>query len=140
MKKLLILIICLVIGFGLGYYFTKENKKKEKEKSDALAFIITDVSKNCLSNGIHVYYNDKYEVYKAFYVDGEKMKPIRTGNYNYDINKIIDNIDSYTKDNDTYMNYNIKIKDDNHVVAMQGNKELREFMDSIDGDKLLWCE
>ena len=140
MKKIIIFIICLGIGFGLGYYLTKNNQVKEKEKSDALAFIITDVSKNCLSNGIHVYYNDKYEVYKAYYLNGQKMVPIRTGTYNYDINKIIDNIDNYTKDEERYLNYNIKINDENHIVAMKGNKEIREFMDSINGDELLWCE
>ena len=140
MKKALIVIICLGIGFGIGYYLTKHNQVKEREKSDSLAFIITDVSKNCLSNGIYVYYNDKYEVYKAYYIDGEKMKPIREGTYDYDINKIIENIDNYKRDDGYYMNYNVKINDKDHVVAMQGNKELREFMDSINGDELLWCQ
>lgn len=142
MKKALIIILSFIIGYVIGFSITHFIilKGTTTEKSNTLAFTIADVSKNCLSNSIHVYYDNKYEVYKAYYTNGQKMTPIRTGTYDYDINKILKNISNYKSDEVAYINYKIKINDKEYIVSQREKNELREFIDSINGDELLWCE
>ena len=118
----------------------KKEESIEKNTSHEKAFTISDVSKDCLSNSIYVYYDKKYEVYKAYYEEGNEIKPIRDGEYDYDINKIINNIKDYGSDKNNYINYKVTIGDKSYVVSQTEKNELREFMDSINGDSLLWCE
>ena len=136
MKKKLLIIILLVISITL----VGCNKKPKNTKEHKEALIISDISKKCMSNSIHVYYDKKYDVYKAYYSENEEQKPIRTGEYNYDITKIINNIEKYSPDNKNGINYNITINKKKYIVSQSEKNELREFMDSIDGDSLLWCE
>ena len=52
----------------------------------------------------------------------------------------IKNISNYKSDEVAYINYKIKINDKEYIVSQREKNELREFIDSINGDELLWCE
>lgn len=138
MKRILFIIMIMLSSFVNKLNPTNVNQLPKDKTGEA--FVITDVSKDCLSNSIHIFYEDKYEVFKSYYINDEEIKPIREGKYNYDITKIINNIENYNSDKENYMNYQISINGKKYLVAHGEKNELREFMDSINGDTLLWCE
>ena len=134
-----IYLIFLVIVFGL--YFTKVyfEEKNNTNEPDKLLFTVNDVSKKCYSNTLYVYNNGKYEIIGMSYND-EEPNIIKTGSYNYDIEKVMHTLDNNTCDNETYFNYRVLIDEETaYCIGINSDHELNKFIKSLDEKNLFWC-
>ena len=139
-KIYLILLIILVVLI-LGFYILNDKDKKEHSHNgeETLLFTVTDVSKTCLSNGLKVYNNNKYELIKGAVPEGEDNL-IKTGTYNYDIDKLTVSFNDDTCDMENYLNYNVILESgESYCISMIADTELNKFLESLNEDNLFWC-
>lgn len=135
-------LIFLAVTFVL--YFTKiyieEKNYNETHKEDVLLFTVEDVSKKCYSNSLKVYSNGKYEIVGISY-DGEEPNIIKTGLYDYDIDKVMNTLDDKTCDNESYLNYQVTVNESkSYCIGMNSNHNLNNFLKSLNEEKLFWCQ
>jgi len=144
LEKYLLLVIILV-GTIVGIYFVREYMKKKNDKpsttptENILLFTVTDTSKKCLSNSLYVYSNNKYEIIKGAVLDN-KDNLIKTGTYNYDINKLIDSFNDDSCDTENYFNYKVILESgESYCISMIDDTELNKFLESLNEENLFWC-
>ncbi len=88
-----------------------------------LAYTITYSGINCLTPTLYLYNDSTYEYYYTFSEGDKKLAP-KTGTYNYDFTKIINNIDKY--ENNHIGMFNIKDEKGNNYITYGNNIELQE--------------
>lgn len=93
-----------------------------------LKYTITYHGLNCQTPILYLYNDNTYEYYYTFSTNNEKLNP-KTGTYNYDITKIINNIDKYKED--PTGPYSIKENNGKSYSTYITNIELQEFLKSI---------
>lgn len=101
--------------------------KADKEK--IIEFTITYKGINCPTPTLYLYSDNTYEYYYTFTSEGNELIP-KTGKYNYDITKIIKNVDKY-EEND-FGEYYIKDKQGKEYVILNTNIHLQELLNSLD--------
>lgn len=84
---------------------------------------------NCMTPILRLYDNYTYEYYYTYTVNEQKELIPKVGSYNYDIKSIIDNIDKHERSK--YASYIIEDSLNNKYVTSSSNKELKEFLESI---------
>ena len=84
---------------------------------------------NCPTPTLYLYSDNTYEYYYTFGTDNEKLIP-KTGTFNYDITKIINNIDKYEENN--FGPYSIKEENGKNYTTYNTNTELQELLTSLD--------
>lgn len=94
-----------------------------------LMYTITYHGLNCETPILYLYSDNTYEYYYTFSTNNEKLNA-KTGTYNYDITKIINNIDKYKEDSTGP--YSIKDANGTNYSTYITNIELKEFLSSID--------
>ncbi len=99
------------------------------EDEAKLSYTISYIGINCPTPTLYLYSDNTYEYFYTFGIDNEKLIP-KTGIYNYDITKIINNIKKY-KENPTGPYY-IKDSNGNKYKTYITNVELQEFLKSLD--------
>lgn len=124
--KKVIVVVCLLLLAVLAcvFFYTKKDSSTERE----LLYTIKYDGIDCMTPEIYLYDDNTYEFYYTYAMEGIELVP-KTGKYNYDISKIINNIDKYGED--PAGPYIIKTKDDEQYITYGTNKELREFLDSL---------
>lgn len=140
-----LILVIVLIGIIIGLYFVKRNNKTNDDKpsqtqtEDVLLFTVRDVSKNCISNGLKVYNNNKYEIIKGAWMEGESNL-IKTGTYNYDIEKLMDRFNDDTCDMEHYFNYQVTLESgESYCISMMEDTELNNFLESLNEENLFWC-
>ena len=138
--KFILIWIIVVVGLYISKsyidYKSKDNNVSTEEK---LLFTVTDVSKNCFSNGLKVYNNNKYEIIKGAVPVGESNL-IKTGTYNYDIDKLIASFNDDTCDMENYFNYQVTLESgEKYCISMMEDTELNKFLNSLNEENLFWC-
>ena len=94
-----------------------------------LSFIISYNGINCETPILRLYDDNTYEYFYTMSFDDKPLIP-KMGTYNYDISKIIDNIDKYEENQ--FGPYSIIDADGNSYTTYNSNVELNEFLNSID--------
>lgn len=92
-----------------------------------LLYTITYNGINCPTPTLYLYSDNTYEYYYTFGYGNKKLTPI-TGEYNYDMNKLIENINNYKPD--SIGPYNIKTETRTYTTYST-NEELKELLDTI---------
>lgn len=140
----LILVIVLA-GIIIGLYLVKGNTENndaqpsQTQTDDILLFTVADVSKNCISNGLKVYNNNKYEIIKGAWMEGESNL-IKTGTYNYNVEKLMDSFNDDTCDMEHYFNYQVTLESgESYCISMMEDTELNNFLESLNEENLFWC-
>lgn len=143
--KICLILVIILSGIIVGLYFVKGNTENEEDKpsptqtEDVLLFTVADVSKNCFSNGLKVYNNNKYEIIKGTVPVGEDNL-IKTGTYNYDINKLMTSFNNDTCDMDNYFNYQVTLESgESYCISIIEDTELNKFLESLNEENLFWC-
>lgn len=132
-------LIFLMIVFGI--YFTKRyiEEKTNSNEPNKLLFTVNDDSKKCYSNTLYVYNNGKYEIVGINY-NNDEPNIIKTGNYNYNIEKVMNMFDDKTCDNENYLNYRITIDENtSYCIGINSTHELNKFIESLNEENLFWC-
>ena len=142
--KIYLIIIIILAGIVFGIFLLNNSNKNRKEnsydKKEQLLFTVSDVSKNCPSNGLKVYNNNKYELVKGATTIGESNL-IKTGTYNYDIDKVINSFNDDSCDMERYLNYRVTLQSgESYCISMTETTELNNFLKSLNEDSLFWCE
>ena len=99
------------------------------ESKTKLTYTISYNGINCPTPTLYLYSDNTYEYYYTFDTDNEKLIP-KTGTYNYDITKIINNIDKYEEN--SFGPYSIKEENGKNYTTYNTNTELQELLTSID--------
>ena len=99
------------------------------ESEAKLTYTISYNGINCPTPILYLYSDNTYEYYYTFGTDNEKLIP-KTGTYNYDITKIINNIDKYEENR--FGPYSIKEENGKNYTTYNTNTELQELLTSID--------
>ena len=99
------------------------------ENEVKLAYTISYSGMNCPTPTLYLYNDNTYKYYYTFSTDNEKLIP-KTGTYNYDIKKIINNIDKYEENN--FGTYSIKEENGKNYTTYNTNTELQELLTSLD--------
>ena len=109
--KIYLILLIVLVGIILGLYILKDKNKEENSHNgeQVLLFSVTDVSKKCFSNGLKVYSNNKYEIIKSAVPEGENNL-LKTGTYNYDIDKLLASFNDDTCDMENYFNYRVTLE------------------------------
>lgn len=84
---------------------------------------------NCPTPVLYLYSDNSYEFYYTFSTSEEELIP-KTGTYNYDITKIIKNIDKYEENK--FGPYTIKEVSGKDYITYNTNTELQEFLNTLD--------
>lgn len=138
-KIYLIFLVSVFILYFAKIYVEQKNYNENK-KDTVLLFTVNDVSKKCYSNSLKVYSNCKYEIVGISYDDNEP-NIIKTDLYNYDIDKVINALDNKTCDNDSLLNYEVVVdEDESYCIGINSNHELTKFIASLNEENLFWCE
>lgn len=138
-KIYLIFLVSVFILYFAKIYVEQKNYNENK-KDTVLLFTVNDVSKKCYSNSLKVYSNGKYEIVGISYGDNEP-NIIKTDLYNYDIDKVINALDNKTCDNDSLLNYEVVVdEDESYCIGINSNHELTKFIASLNEENLFWCE
>lgn len=98
------------------------------ENEVKLAYTISYSGMNCPTPTLYLYNDNTYKYYYTFSTDNEKLIP-KTGTYNYDIKKIINNIDKYEENN--FGTYSIKEENGKNYTTYNTNTELQELSTSL---------
>ena len=98
------------------------------ENEVKLAYTISYSGMNCPTPTLYLYNDNTYKYYYTFSTDNEKLIP-KTGTYNYDIKKIINNIDKYEENN--FGTYSIKEENGKNYTTYNTNTELQELLTSL---------
>lgn len=99
------------------------------ENEVKLAYTISYSGMNCPTPTLYLYNDNTYKYYYTFSTDNEKLIS-KTGTYNYDIKKIINNIDKYEENN--FGTYSIKEENGKNYTTYNTNTELQELLTSLD--------
>ena len=99
------------------------------ENEAKLSYIISYNGINCPTPTLYLYSDNTYEYYYTFGTDNKKLIP-KTGTYNYDITKIINNIDKYEENR--FGPYSIKEENGKDYTTYNTNTELQELLTSLD--------
>ena len=94
-----------------------------------LSYTITYNGIYCETPVLYLYNDNTYEYYNTFNSSDKPLKP-KTGTYDYDINKIINNIDKY--DENPAGPYYIEDFNKKSYVTYNSNVELMSFLKAID--------
>lgn len=126
-KIILILIFGIIIVIIVGLIpYIKYSKIEDEAK---LSYTISYNGINCPTPTLYLYSDNTYEYYYTFGTDNEKLIP-KTGTYNYDIKKIINNIDKYEEN--SFGPYSIKEENGKNYTTYNTNAELQELLSSLD--------
>lgn len=98
------------------------------EDEAKLTYTISYNGINCQTPILYLYSDNTYEYYYTFGTDNEKLIP-KTGTYNYDITKIINNIDKYEEN--SFGPYSIKEENGKNYTTYNTNTELQELLTSL---------
>lgn len=98
------------------------------ENEVKLAYTISYSGMNCPTPTLYLYNDNTYKYYYTFSTDNEKLI-LKTGTYNYDIKKIINNIDKYEENN--FGTYSIKEENGKNYTTYNTNTELQELLTSL---------
>ena len=98
------------------------------ENEARLSYTISYNGINCPTPTLYLYSDNTYEYYYTFGTDNEKLIP-KTGTYNYDIKKIISNIDNYEEN--SFGPYSIKEENGKSYTTYNTNNELQELLSSL---------
>lgn len=115
-KILIISIIILVIALVIIFI--------SKQK---LSYEITYNGINCPTPYVVFYENGTYKYYEHYGI-GEKSPKPSTGKYEYDMDKLIKNVNNYEEDRGGP--YTIKVSNGDEYTTYSSNKELRELLDT----------
>ena len=107
----------------------KESYFENIDKEVKLSYTINYYGINCPTSSLYLYSDNTYEYYYTFTSAVEKLIP-KTGTYNYDITKIINNNDKYEESN--YGLYLIEDSNGNEYDIYYTNMEMQEFLESLD--------
>ena len=135
------ILLIVLVGIILGFYILNGKDKEENSHNgeEVLLFTVTDVSKNCFSNGLKVYSNNKYEIIKGAVPEGESNL-LKTGTYNYDIDKLLASFNDNTCDMENYFNYRVTLESgESYCISMMADTELNKFLESLNEENLFWC-
>ena len=99
------------------------------ESKAKLTYTISYNGINCPTPTLYLYSDNTYEYYYTFGTDNEKLIP-KTGTFNYDITKIISNIDKYEEN--SFGPYLIKEENGKNYTTYNTNTELQELLTSLD--------
>ena len=99
------------------------------ESEAKLTYTISYNGINCPTPTLYLYSDNTYEYYYTFGTDNEKLIP-KTGTFNYDITKIISNIDKYEEN--SFGPYLIKEENGKNYTTYNTNTELQELLTSLD--------
>ena len=105
-----------------------ESYLKNIENEPKLSYTISYNGINCPTPILYLYSDNSYEYYYTFATDDQKLIP-KTGTYNYDITKIIKNIDKYKENN--FGPYTINDANGNNHTTYNTNTELKELLNSL---------
>lgn len=139
--KLCLILLVVLVGIIFGLYLLNDKDKEESSPNgeEVLLFTVTDVSKNCFSNGLNVYNNNKYEIIKGAVPEGESNL-LKTGTYNYDIDKLLASFNDDTCDMEHYFNYRVTLESgESYCISMMEDTELNKFLESLNEENLFWC-
>ena len=98
------------------------------EDEAKLSYTISYNGIDCPTPTLYLYSDNTYEYYYTFGTDNEKLIP-KTGTYNYDIMKIINNINKYEEN--SFGPYSIKEENGKSYTTYNTNSELQEFLSSL---------
>lgn len=98
------------------------------ESEAKLTYTISYNGIDCLTPTLYLYSDNTYEYYYTFGIDKEKLIP-KTGTFNYDITKVINNIDKYEEN--SFGPYSIKKENGKNYTTYKTNTELQELLTSI---------
>lgn len=107
----------------------KESYFENIDKEVKLSYTINYYGIKCPTSSLYLYSDNTYEYYYTFTSSVEKLIP-KTGTYNYDITKIINNNDKYEESN--YGLYLIEDSNGNEYDIYYTNMEMQEFLESLD--------
>ena len=105
----------------------ENNESYLDEESPKILYIISYHGINCLTPSLVLYDDNTYEFYDTFTINNEPVVP-KTGTYNYDLTKLIQNIEKYPQD--PLGPYSIQGKDTSYTTY-SSNVELKELLNSI---------
>lgn len=115
----------------------KNNPKQQDET--LLLFTVSDISKNCISNSLRVYSNNKYEIIKGAWIDGENNL-IKSSTYDYDVDKLLKSFNNDTCDKEYFLNYSVTLKSgEEYCISILEDTELNRFLNSLNEENLFWC-
>lgn len=135
--KFILILVFIFVALFLTYMYIRNNPNHQDET--ILLFTVTDISKNCISNGLKVYSNNKYEIIKGAWVDGENNL-IKSGTYDYDIDKLLKSFNNDTCDKEHLFNYSVTLKSgEQYCISMIEDTELNKFLNSLNEENLFWC-
>ena len=126
-------VLIVLIGIAIELYIGI------KQYNSKLLFTVTDASKKCLSNSLNVYSNNKYAIIKGAVPEGESNL-LKTGKYDYDIDKLIASFNDDACDMENYFNYRVTLESgESYCISMMANTELNKFLESLKEENLFWC-
>ncbi len=99
------------------------------ENEAKLSYTISYNGIDCPTPTLYLYSDNTYEYYDTFGIGNKKLTP-KTGTYNYDIKKIISNIDKYEEN--SAGPYSIKEENGKNYITYNTNTELQELLTSLD--------
>lgn len=121
-KKIVIIISHIIVIIIIALLIlSKINKVTSK-----LSYEITYNGINCPTPYVVFYSDGTYKYYEHYGIDEKSPEP-STGKYEYDMNKLIKNINNYEEDERGP--YTIKISTQQEYITYSTNKELRELLD-----------
>lgn len=97
-------------------------------KNVKLSYTISYEGINCDTPKLYLYSDNSFE-YNTFAINESNEQILKSGIYNYDIKKIIDNIDKYKDDN--HGSYSIIDENGNEYITYSTNIELEELLSSL---------
>ena len=106
-----------------------ESYLNDIENEVKLLYTISYSGLNCHTPILYLYSDNTYEYYYTFGTGNEKLIP-KTGTYNYDITKIINNVDNYAENK--IGQYFIQDQNENTYITYNTNMELQELLTSLD--------
>ena len=138
MNKIDSMFIQLFMNTGLKELEVSDVNDEQRKILDAIinneeifmdyVFKITDISCNCIPNTAYFDY-DSYVVRNAIITGEDDV--ISRGKFNYDINKILNNLDEF-KENEDYMNYKITLYNDEEYIVSHSDLRMIGLLKGLD--------
>lgn len=119
-KRKIIIIVSILLVIILIVLLLINSKKT------GLSYEITYNGINCPTPYVVFYDNGTYEYYEHYGIGEQELKP-QKGKYEYDMSKLIQNIDKYEED--SRGPYGVKMSNGEEYTTYSTNKELRELLD-----------
>ena len=122
---LFIMVLCLFCFILYLYFDSKEVDGRNKK----LLYEVYYNGLDCPTPHLKLYDNNTYELYDSFDIEGKSMIS-KIGNFSYDINLILENINKYeVYESDSYI---IMDNKGNIYKASSNNKDLSALLEKID--------